>query len=88
MAEILVLQAQIRENFSAVHNVTSVHFFVACVPNTTPEVWSAKIGHFHGYGQAVTYLEAHGDTLVQAYRNLLQMTVDMVVQSRNQGTKA
>ncbi|KAG9673933.1 hypothetical protein KCU99_g3923, partial [Aureobasidium melanogenum] len=88
MAEILVLQAQIRENFSAVHNVTSVHFLAACVPNTSPEVWSAKIGHFHGYGQAVTYLEVHGDTLVQAYRNLLQMTVDMVVQSRNQGTEA
>jgi hypothetical protein len=42
----------------------------------------------HGYGQAVTYLEAHGDTLVQAYRNLLQMTVDMMGQSKSQETRA
>ncbi|KAH0160245.1 hypothetical protein KCU67_g6802, partial [Aureobasidium melanogenum] len=80
-------QAQIRENFSAVHNVTSVHFLAACVPNTNPEVWSAKIGHFHGYGQAVTYLEAHGDTLVQAYRNLLQITADMVAESKSYETE-
>ncbi|KAG9515356.1 hypothetical protein KCU93_g9491, partial [Aureobasidium melanogenum] len=82
MAKILVLQAQIRENFSAVHNVTSVHFLVAYVPNTNPEVWTAKIGHFHGFGQDVTYLEAYGETLVQAYRNLLQMTADMVAESK------
>ncbi|KAG9660179.1 hypothetical protein KCU95_g549, partial [Aureobasidium melanogenum] len=88
MAEILVLQAQIRENFLAVHDVDSIQFLVARVPNTNPEVWTANIGHFHGLGQNATYLEAHGETLVQAYRNLLQMTADMIVSSRNQGTQA
>ncbi|KAH0369482.1 hypothetical protein KCU65_g3279, partial [Aureobasidium melanogenum] len=71
MSEILILQAQIRENFSAVHNINSIQFSAGYVPNTNPEVWTVKIGHFRGFGQNVIYLEAHGETLVQAYRNLL-----------------
>ncbi|KAH0280747.1 hypothetical protein KCU91_g830, partial [Aureobasidium melanogenum] len=83
MAEVLVLQAQIRENFLAVQNAGSIQFLAGYVPNTNPEVWTAKIGHFHGFGQDATYLEAHGETLVQVYKTLLQMTVDMVIPSRN-----
>ncbi|KAH0024288.1 hypothetical protein KCU78_g5124, partial [Aureobasidium melanogenum] len=75
MTEILVLQAQIR-------------VLAGYASNTNPEVWTAKIGHFHGFGQAVTYLETQGETLVQARRNLLQMTVDMVAQSESQETGA
>ncbi|KAG9601675.1 hypothetical protein KCU77_g2618, partial [Aureobasidium melanogenum] len=88
MTEILVLQAQIRENFLATHNVNSIQLLAGYVSNTNPEVWTAKIGHFHSFGQAVTYLEPQGETLVQAYRNLLQMTVDMVAQSESQETGA
>ncbi|KAG9653034.1 hypothetical protein KCU64_g8163, partial [Aureobasidium melanogenum] len=83
MAEILVLQAQVRENFLAVQDAESIQFLAGYVPNTDTEVWTAKIGHFHGFGQNATYLEAHGETLLQAYKNLLQMTVDMVAESKS-----
>ncbi|KAH0445591.1 hypothetical protein KCU90_g117, partial [Aureobasidium melanogenum] len=76
MTEILVLQAQIRENFLATHNVNSIQLLAGYVSNTNPEVWTAKIGHFHSFGQAVTYLEPQGETL-----NLRRLELEDILDS-------
>lgn len=76
------------ENFLATHNTDRVQFLVSYVPNTNPEVWSAKVGHFHGFGQNVIYLEAHGEIPVQAYKNLLEMSASMAAQTESHDTES
>lgn len=74
-------------NFLTTHNVNQIQFLVDYIPNTNPEVWVAKIGHFYGFGQNMTYLEAHGETTVQAYKNLLRITANVAAQSQTYETE-